>query len=71
MTRYSNLWTDGSSEVKSAAHPGEDFFPVYAKSRVRGDGYTPYEAKDGSRAWVAAANRAMANAARYNFETRS
>jgi len=69
MNRYSNMWTDGITSIKSDIRPGADFSPMYAKSRiVRArsgyKGYMPYEPKDGSPEWVSAANRLMANACR-------
>lgn len=70
MTRYSNLWTDGTQTVKSETRPGEYFYPVVAMSRVRGSSYTPYEAKHGSTSWVKAANETLASHAQSNFETR-
>lgn len=70
MTRYSNLWTNGKEVVKSETIPSEDHYAVYAASRVRGEGFVPYEAKDGSASWVRSANRQMENRARNAFQNR-
>lgn len=68
MTKYSNRWTDGNEIVKAATCPGEYYYPIYAQWRVHGSTYRPYEYVAGSLDWVKAVNRAMASAARANWE---
>jgi len=63
-----NKWTDGKNIVVSSTCPGEYWYPVVNRKRVSGSNYTPYT--KGSAAWVAAANRTLASAARTNFESR-
>lgn len=61
-----SVWTDGENFVKSETRPEGLFWaPAYAKSRVHGSSYQAYE---GGAEWEKAANKAMANAARANFE---
>lgn len=53
--------------VKSETRPdGEYVYPVVSLRRVKGSSYTPYTA--GSVEWRKAANAALANHARANFE---
>lgn len=61
-----NVWHDGSGNfVKSETHPGDYWYPAYPQSRVHGSSYTAYT---GNSVWEKSANRAMAQAARSNFE---
>jgi len=57
--------------VTKETHPGLDFSAVYAKSRVKGDKYSPYTYLDkGSEDWRRAANAEMAKQAGDNFNKR-
>jgi hypothetical protein len=63
-----NKWmNDEGMIIKSATRPdGKYVYPVVSESRVSGSSYTPYVL--GSKEWRDAANRALANIARGNFE---
>jgi hypothetical protein len=64
-----NKWETDNGIVKSETRPeGEYVYPIIAMSRVSGSNYRPYVS--GSKAWREAANKALANHARSNFETR-
>lgn len=66
---YTNKWINEDGKiVKSENRPAGNFYAMYALSRVRGYSYVPYT--QGTE-WAEAANRRMADQARYNFEKQS
>lgn len=75
MRRGRNVWENAvTGEMgKSETRPGKgeamlEWYPAYPASRVSGHTYQPYGE---STEWERMANRAMAEAAKANFQRRS
>jgi len=62
-----NTWTNGKQRIISPVRPGKDFYPEVEAGRVKSKFYyTPYIR--GSKAWVEAANAALAQLAADYFQ---
>lgn len=68
MSKYANKWQNKNGQiVTSETAPDEYSYAIVAVSRVTGSSFLPYET-EGSEAWRKAANKALHNHARGNFE---